>query len=230
MIAKTYEREKAIELRKQGLSYNEIRQQVVVSKSSLAAWLHAIGLAKHQRQRLTEKKKLSLQRGWKAWHDVRINKTSTLIREAKNEIGSISSRELWLLGVMLYWAEGSKQKPHNVSQGLIFSNGDPLMIKLFLRWLREIIRVKDAEMVIELYIHESCKPRISAVYQYWNDVLKNKFASIRTYYKRNKIRSIRRNNGENYYGVIRIRVRKSTDLNRRITGWIQGVCENSRVV
>ena len=34
------------------------------------------------------------------------------------EIDNISERELWLAGIMLYWAEGSKQKETNVSVGI----------------------------------------------------------------------------------------------------------------
>jgi orotate phosphoribosyltransferase-like protein len=30
------------------------------------------------------------------------------------EVGTISARELWLIGTMLYWAEGSKQKERSI--------------------------------------------------------------------------------------------------------------------
>lgn len=48
-------REEAIALRLQGLSYNEIRQQLPVAKSSLSEWLRGIPLAKHQVERLRQK-------------------------------------------------------------------------------------------------------------------------------------------------------------------------------
>lgn len=230
MIPKTQERELAIKLRKQGLSYSEIRKQVPVSKSSLALWLHSVGLAKHHRQRLTEKKRASLKRGWDAWHMVRVKRTEKLLRTARAEVGRISKRELWLMGVMLYWAEGSKQKPHNISQGLIFSNGDPLMIQMFLMWLREAIKIAEDDIAFELYIHENCKPRVPAILEFWGHLLKKEKNRIPVYFKRDKIGTKRKNIGEKYYGVLRIRVRRSTDLNRKITGWIEGVCKNCRVV
>jgi len=55
MILKLQEKEKAILLRKEGLSYNEILKQVPVAKSSLALWLQSIELSEKQKQRLIEK-------------------------------------------------------------------------------------------------------------------------------------------------------------------------------
>jgi DNA-binding transcriptional MerR regulator len=43
-------------------------------------------------------------------------------------------RELLIASIMLYWAEGSKKNNPYVA----FSNSDPKIIKLFLRFLREI--------------------------------------------------------------------------------------------
>lgn len=230
MIPKIKEREKAIALRKQGLSYNEILRHVPVAKSSLALWLHSVGLAKHHAQRLTEKKRASLKRGWEKWHQVRVARTKKLVEVAQNEIGKISDRELWLMGVMLYWGEGTKQKPHNISQRVSFNNSDPLMIKLFLQWLKKSLKIPEKDIDFELYIHESSKERVPVVIGYWRKMIGNTKGRIPAYFKKDKIRTMRRNIGENYYGVLRIEVRKSTDLNRRIAGWVQGVCKNCRVV
>ena len=49
-------KERAIELRKQGLSYNEILLQIDVAKSSLSLWLRDIKLTKEQKNRLKKKK------------------------------------------------------------------------------------------------------------------------------------------------------------------------------
>lgn len=230
MISKTKEREQAIALRKQGLSYTEILVQVPVSKSSLSLWLHSVGLARHHVHRLTEKKRASLKRGWETWHQVRVERTKKLIDTARSEINHISKRELWLLGTMLYWGEGTKQKPHNISQGVSFNNSDPLMIGLFLRWLEDALKIDKEQIAFELYIHQSSKDRVPLVIEYWRKIVKNTKDHIPTYFKKDKIRTLRKNIGENYYGVLRIKVRRSTDLNRKIAGWVQGVCINCRVV
>ncbi|WP_406727185.1 hypothetical protein [Streptomyces sp. GD-15H] len=54
---------------------------------------------------------------------------------AASEIGTMTSRELFLTGVALYWAEGTKDKPHARRERVAFVNSDPDMIRLFLAWL-----------------------------------------------------------------------------------------------
>ena len=51
-MAKVSEKKKAIELRKQGLSYSEIRKIVTVAKSTLSLWLRSVGLAKRHIRRI----------------------------------------------------------------------------------------------------------------------------------------------------------------------------------
>jgi len=70
---KSTEKCKAIALRRQGLSYREVLAQVPVAKSALSLWLRELLLSKRQKQRLTEKKKASLQRGWAARRKQRID-------------------------------------------------------------------------------------------------------------------------------------------------------------
>jgi len=56
MISKIKEKRKSIELRKKGLSYNEILKVVPVAKSTLSVWLRGVGLAKKYEQKFTEKR------------------------------------------------------------------------------------------------------------------------------------------------------------------------------
>lgn len=54
---------------------------------------------------------------------------------------SPKERELKIAGTMLYWAEGSKSNPKIRMWTVDFANSDPLMIKLFLQFLRQICGV-----------------------------------------------------------------------------------------
>ena len=51
----------------------------------------------------------------------------------------------------------------------------------------------------------------------------NSFSSI--YWKRNKLKTNRKNTEEKYYGVLKIKVRTSSDLVRKIAGWSEGIFE-----
>lgn len=224
-------KEKAINLRRQGLSYSEILREVPVAKSTLSLWLRSVNLSNPQKQRLTEKKLAGMQRGWIAKRNQRIDLTKKIKLNAKNEIKNISKKELWLVGIALYWAEGNKEKPHNISQGVAFSNSDPMMIRVFMKWLRKILKIPEDDIKYELYIHENSKNKTIDSIQYWSEITgtsQNKFKYV--YLKRNKINTKRKNTNENYYGLLRIRINKSTNLNRKISGWIEGVLENCGVV
>lgn len=230
MIIKGKERNLAINLRKDGFSYSEILEKIPVAKSTLSLWLRSVGLSKRQRQRLTEKKLASIKRGWEKWHQTRLNLVKKIKNNARNEIGIINKRNLWLIGIALYWAEGSKEKEASIGNGVIFANSDPQMISLFLKWLREIFGLSDEQLGFEIYIHENSKNNLDDVLRYWSKIVSVGTEGFKVYFKKNKIKTNRRNVGENYFGLLRIRVKKSSHLIRRISGWVEGICNNCGVV
>ena len=227
MKAKSVQKAKAIELRKKGFSYSEILDKVHVSPASLSLWLHKIELSQKQKLRLNKKSIVSRKKGSGILKKYRILKSQKIFREATSEIKKISNGDLALIGTTLYWAEGNKQKEHNPSVEVIFSNSDPKMILLFLKWLKIIFSINNSNLGYELYIHETANLRSAQLY--WSDILSIPVEKIRVYFKKNKINTKRKNTGDNYYGLVRIRVNKSSGLNRKITGWIEGICERSLI-
>jgi|SRR3989344_875153 len=226
MIQKIKEKELALSLRRQGFSYSEILKRVPVSKSTLSLWLRSVGLSKKQKQRLTDKKLSSIRRGWAKWQQQRLDATEKIKKLARNDVKKISRRELWLLGVALYWAEGTKQKEHNTGQGVSFNNSDPAMIIVFLKWLMDIVEIKDDDIGFEVYIHESRKNDTEKFINYWAHVAGIEANRIKAYFKKNKIKTNRKNIGENYKGLLRVKVKRSSVLNRRISGWVEGIFDN----
>jgi hypothetical protein len=218
-------KEKAITLRKQGHSYSEILKEVPVAKSTLSLWLRSVGLAKQQKQNITAKRIAGALRGAKARRDQRIKITKEIKDKAKKDIKDISKRDLWLIGIALHWAEGAKEKENGTKAVVNFSNTDPKMILLFVKWLKNTFSINDSNLVYELYIHETAN--IGIAQNYWSQILSISTKNIRTYLKKNKIRTIRKNTGIDYHGLIRVKVNKSTNLNRKISGWIEGICEKS---
>jgi hypothetical protein len=55
--------------------------------------------------------------------------------DAAAQIGPITDRELLILGVIAYWCEGAKNKPGRRADRVIFTNSDPGLIRLFLRFM-----------------------------------------------------------------------------------------------
>lgn len=216
----------ALILRRKGFSYSEIGKKMGIPKSTLSGWLRHIKPTKEQESRLRKKSEENRKLGSKTLLNNRIAKTEWIIEESAKEVEGLTLRDLWFLGIVLYWAEGSKQKVHDPSKGVIFSNSDPLMIKIFLKWLTESLKIAENEIVFEIYIHETYQKTIDKLALFWSKVTGlpvEKFKKV--YFKKNKVRSFRKNRGPEYNGVLRVSVKRSTDLNRKITGWIKGIVE-----
>ncbi len=224
-------KEKAVSFRKLGWSYSEILKEIPVSQSTLSLWLRDISLTQSQKERLNKKEIANRALGSNALKCNRINKTKEIVELALNEIGTISQKELWLIGIALYWAEGHKQKDYRPSTRVMFNNSDIFMLKLYIKWLEQCLKIPKSDICFEIYIHETYEKTKESLIEYWSNVTgfpASEFDKI--YYKHNKVHSYRRNRGDSYFGVLRVSVIKSTDLNRKITGWIKGICKQCGIV
>lgn len=220
---KLSEKQRAISLREEGNTYSEILAKVPVAKSTLSEWLKSVQLATPQKQRLTEKRKNAALRGARARHQHRISEIHTFESNALAEIDNLSSRELWLIGTALYWAEGSKQHPHSPSTGVMFSNSDSRMIQIFLLWLKQI-GVPTSAVHFELYVHETRSSEVRSFKHWWSQQL-NVSPEVfdKVYFKKGNPKTKRKNILDSYHGLIRVKVASSTTLNRKINGWIYGI-------
>lgn len=228
---KTQLKFRAIELRRKGYTYNEILSEIPVARSTLSLWLRSTKLAKEQEQRITLKRILSAQRGADQRRRERLNQIARFKKQGLRDIGSITKRELWLIGTALYWAEGSKEKLERSSKTVIFSNSDPRMICLVLKWFSKVLDIESKNIYFNIYIHESYLHRIEKVKQFWSDQTGypiSKFDKI--YLKKGNTRTKRYNTGNRYFGIVRIKIRKSTAVNRRIAGWIEGIATHCGMV
>lgn len=222
-------KEKAIKLRRRGYSYSEILKEIPVAKSTLSIWLKSVGLSREQKQRLTDKKLAGMKKGWEARRRNRIEITGKIKEEARAQIGRLSKRELWLFGIALYGAEGNKEKERGSL--VIFGNSDRFLIKIFLKWLQDICYLPKNDIHFLIFLHETAKDRLPEIKKYWSEVTGftiDHFQKVT--WKRNRITSYRKNRGDNYFGLLRIIVKRSTNLNRKIQGWAEGVYNNCGVV
>jgi len=217
-------KKKAIKLRKEGKVYSEILMEVPVSKSTLSHWLRDIRLNRLQNEILNKKKLIPSKLGALARRKQRIKKTKSIVKKAIQDIDNLNKRDLWYMGIMLYWAEGSKQNENIPSREVIFTNSDPLMIKLYMLWLKDCLEISEHRIAVNVYVNKSIKKSERSLKSYWSNVTSiplNKFG--KTVYVSRKVKRGRKNR-RRYWGVLRIKIRKSADLNRKIKGWIEGVC------
>lgn len=164
---KPYEREEARRLRREeGLSVKEICKLLGVAKSSVSVWVRDIELTPEQRE------VLSLRRPHeKGRHKGAIaNRNKGLARRKQyQENGRLKAREadpLHLAGCMLYWAEGSKTR-----KMLDFSNSDPDMMRLYLRFLRESLQINPSDIVLRISCYLGNGITVQEIENYWLELL-----------------------------------------------------------
>ncbi len=222
-MSKPVERQKAIELRRAGLSYREIREQVPVAKATLSLWLRTVGLSKPQKQRLTEKKLAAGRRGAEKVHRERVERVARTLAEAEVEAREriLSGDMLWLIGTVLYWGEGAKPKPWRAWAKVSVTNMDPGVILLVREWLRSYCSVSGVDLGYEIYVHE--RADVDQAVAYWSHQLGISRERMLIRLKRHNTSTKRKNVGVHYYGTMRITARRSTLLNHRIAGWIQAL-------
>lgn len=207
----------AIELREDGHSIKSIAKQLAASQSNVSLWVRGVTLTEEQSAKLranthspdvVERRRLSRLKN-------ELAKRNAVINSAKDAVGAVSQHELWLIGTALYWAEGGKSR-----SVVRFSNSDPKMIQLMIRFFKEICSVNQEKLRAHIHIHEHLDARSAE--KYWQKVTgipKEQF--YKTYNKPNRSSKGVRNSLP--YGVCDIYV-LDAKLLLQIKGWIAGIC------
>jgi transcriptional regulator with XRE-family HTH domain len=219
--AKDDMRAKARELRLQGWTYDQIEAELGCSRSSVSLWVR--DLPKPERKRSHKEAAAIARKGWEAKLRVRDEERQRTKETAKQAVGSMSDRELFLIGVGLYWAEGCKDKPYDRRESVAFVNSDPGMIKVFLAWL-DLLGVARERLRYIVMIHENAD--VPAAEQYWaNLVGVDRPAFNKTTLKKHNPKTVRKNTGDSYRGCLVIKVLKGAELYRRIEGSWCGIVD-----
>jgi len=215
---KIVEREKAIKLRGKGLTYAEIGQRLGVSKGSLSLWLGNVPYV--PTKETNERRRMASINTGQVLHRRKIERITQIKTEAAQEISDIGSKELKLLGIMAYWAEGSKTKDDLVK----FTNTNPRFIKFVLRWLREICCVPKEKLRLHLRVHRDID--IESTEGYWSKITKiPRKQFYKTTIKTSGSNGRRFNKLSN--GIVSIIV-CDTKLFYKIMAWIEAVVDKAK--
>lgn len=210
---------KAIILRKQGLSYNEIRRKIPVAKSTLSLWLHTVPLKPEHRQRLYTKRILYLARGPKSQKERRAKEVTAILERAKSEITLPLHPDAYkLLGTALYWAEGSKKKNFEIT------NSDPWLILFMVQWLKKVFNVDPAILKASLNMYP--QQNEARLKRFWSQLTDIPIQNFRKSYIKPLNKKYKKNNL--YYGTIKIYVPHGTDMKLRVFGWTQAILRDIR--
>ncbi len=209
---------KAIQLRKRGLSYGEIKKETNVAKSTLSFWLKSISLKAEPRRRLYTKQIQILARGSQSQKERRLREVEQIIKNAEKEIKIPISLEAYrLIGASLYWAEGSKGKLCNIT------NSDPHLILFMVRWIEKILKIPAKNLKARLNIYQ--QQNELKIKKFWSDLTGIPVENFGKSYIKPISKGYRKNNL--YYGTMRIEILKSVNVKYRIFGWIKAVMKNT---
>lgn len=218
-------REKAIKLRKGGLTYNQISETLKVPKSTLCSWFKLLPF----NDRVKKENYSKAQTKWaealikynKGRAKISREKSSSEQIAAEKEIKEVSADILKIIGICLYWAEGYKKGRWSV----IFSNSDPNMIKIMMRFFLEICLVDKKKIKGQIQIHKNVTEKEAN--EYWQKI---SGISINNFRKAQKIISKsskgKRRPNTLPYGTFRIIINDVKIVNL-IKGWINGLIKQT---
>lgn len=221
--AKDRLREEARALRLNGGRIQEIAAQLNVSKSTVSGWVRDLP---PPCPRSVEHARLMSERRWDPVRRERSAKRASAKLAAALQVGDINERELYLLGIALYWAEGAKDKPYARREAVTFCNSDPTMIQAFLGWL-SYMNVPAQRLRFRLQIHKTAD--VPAAMTYWSMVVGQPLSSFTaTTLKRHNPKTNRRRQDGSYQGCLTVHVLQSADLYRQIEGAWTGLANAAR--
>ena len=226
-MAKSKQRNKAIEMRKRGVSVRTIAKEVGVSKSSASLWVRDIILSVEQMEELKKRK-------IKGWELCRLKGALTqkqrrldLIKKEKKEgiinLKNLSEREFFVSGVALYWAEGSKKR-----REFSICNSDPEMIVFLIKWMNKFFGIETKNIKVVVGINEIHRKREQMVKDYWSKVTGIPISQFRkTSFKKTKNNKVYENFNE-HYGTLGVHALKGSGFYYKMLGLISGLSKAGR--
>jgi hypothetical protein len=213
-LARTY--------RQNGLSIRDISQELKLPISTVHLWVKDIKLQAKQLQNLKTRHRQAMIEG-----QIKANLSKRLVKDkyqkrimdqAKKLVGNVSTREIRLLCIALYWAEGFKKDSR-----MGFANSDPDMIKIFLKWLIEIEKIPATDIRLRVGINISHKDSISRIEASWASTTGIPLSQFqKPFFQKTKWKKTYQNSND-YIGVLRIRINNSNLLFNKIKGMIEGL-------
>lgn len=223
MRARLEDKYKAIELRKKGFTYKDIMREISVSKSLLSGWFRFLELSKEETEQLRERARMNRDNGNSraaiSNRNKRIERENLVKKEAETVFEKFKEDPKFILGIGLYWAEGSKR-----TTSFQFMNSDPKMIKFMVFWLKKYFQVTEDKIFLRVHTHADFK--LEKYEEFWQNETKLPALQFKkTCYKPNTKHGIFKKNPL-YKGCARIEVSRGIYHLRKTIALIK-ILENS---
>ena len=146
-------REKAVELRKQGLSLNEIYKSIGIAKSTASLWLRNVPLPEAASSRLQSNRLKGSMAAVVTNRRKRIGRIADAESEAQKILRAldVSQNFAAILSSVIYWCEGAKL--YNDHGGFGLTNSDPRLIRAFLKLFRSAFVIDETKFRVYVHLH-----------------------------------------------------------------------------
>lgn len=209
-------------LRKAGHSIRDIANQLKISSSTSSIWCKDIALSSKQRVKLDYKPEVINRLRFYAEkrHNDKLTRNKVIFNLAQGSINKLRKNEFFLIGLALYWAEGFK----NISEHRVgFCNSDPRMIRFMMSWFRNSLNIPEENFTLRAEFNFEHASRQIEIENYWSELTGIPLSQFnKPYLQKAKLLRDYPHRGK-YFGVLRIRIRKSSVLLEKIRGWIEGL-------
>ncbi|MFH1820569.1 MAG: hypothetical protein ABH805_01500 [Candidatus Nealsonbacteria bacterium] len=214
----------AIKLRKQKKSYNKISKALSVPKSTIHYWFRKASFSKKIKEELIKKAKILARKNLIIYARIRSEKAAKIregfIEKSSKDITKLSKKDLRLIGTALYWAEGNTKNKNRLQ----FSNSNPLMIEVAIRFFREICDISDDKIGARVHIYPGIN--YPKVLNFWSQVTKlPKHNFYPPQIQVSKASKGRRLKNTLPYGTLHLNI-NNTELACKVKGWIRGIVKN----
>lgn len=201
MIARLSDKNKAIELRKEGRTYAEIQQIIPVSRGLLSFWFENLAFSRDEKERIAlqivKRHRDGVLKSIAHNRRLKLNREIVAYEAAKKIFQERRSDYQFLMGISLYWAHGA------TSQGAFqFVNSDADMALFMYKWIQKYLALDNSKIKIRFYCHKV--PGYENLHLFWMGKLGVTSTQIsRTVYKAKK-RQVKKN--PDYKGSIGLSV------------------------
>lgn len=180
-MSRINERQRALELRKSGKSYSQIKKELGVSKSTLSLWLRKYPLSKQQIGKLRDFSAVRIEKYRETMRKKHEKRLEDYYVVEKSKLLPLSTKELFISGLFLYWGEGNKVSRGSVS----INNTDPSVLKFSLYWIVNSLGIPKNK--IEVFLHLYSDMNVEDEINFWSKELRmDKDNFSKPYIKENK--------------------------------------------
>ncbi len=211
----------AVQMRRQGKTYNEINRLLSIPKSTLSGWFEGLKIPPIIKRQLWSNNQKKWAESITNYNKKRaldiFNRNNEIQQRISQEIGRLTRRELMLIGIALYWAEGDKKARWRCK----FSNSAPEIIKIIMKFFRNICKVPENKFRAYVQIYPNIPEQKAKVF--WSKISGIPLGQFdKTQTSISKSSKFKRLPNTLPYGTFSVRI-SDVNLINRIKGWILGL-------